>query len=157
MRVYADTSFVVKLLAREPGTEAALAGYRRLGRPSLAFLPLHALEAENAIRARAFHRRHSAGPNQRAHISREETAALQRLELFVSRGLLVETPADWDAACSRASQLSRRHTGTTGAKSLDLLHVAFALEFEAEVFLSTDQCQAKVATAEGLEVIVVGD
>jgi predicted nucleic acid-binding protein len=157
MRVYADTSFIVKLLAREAGTEEALAQYRRLGRPALAFLPLHALEAENAIRAKAFHQRHSAGPHERSQISREEPVALERLSHFITRGVLVETNGDWDAACARAGDLSRRHTATTGARSLDLLHLAFALEFECELFLSTDECQAGIAASEGLEVLFVKD
>ena len=156
MRVYADTSFLVRLLAHEPGTAEAVAEYRRLGRPALAFLPLHALEAENAIRARAFHQRHSARSRERWQINREEKAALKRLEHFVTRALLLETAGDWDAACARARDLSRKHTGTTGARSLGLLHLAFALEFRCEVFLSTDECQAKVAPAEGLDVLVPG-
>ncbi len=44
-----DSSFMVKLLVREAGTEEAVAEYRRLGRPPLAFLPLHVLEVENAF------------------------------------------------------------------------------------------------------------
>ncbi len=157
MRVYADTSFMVKLLAREAGTEEALAQYRRLGRPALPFLPLHALEAENAIRARAFHQRNSVGSRERSQISREEVAALERLSHFMTRGVLIETSGDWGAACARASDLSRRHTGTTGARSLDLLHLGFALEMECELFLSTDECQAGIAVSEGLEVVSVKD
>src|SRR6185436_6581292 len=110
MRVYADSSFIVKLLAREPGTEEAAAEYRRLGRPALAFLPLHALEVENAIRAKAFHQRKSLGSALRSQITREESAALQRFEHFVYRGVLVQTEGDWSAACARATNLSRKHT-----------------------------------------------
>ncbi len=60
MRIYADTSFLVKLLSDEPGGAEAVAEYRRLNRPRLFYLPLHALEVENAIRHRAFHARHIA-------------------------------------------------------------------------------------------------
>jgi len=35
MRVYADTSFLVRLVAEEPGTDAAMADYHRLGRPAM--------------------------------------------------------------------------------------------------------------------------
>ena len=35
MRAYADSSFLVKLISSEPGTEAAIAEYRRLGLPRL--------------------------------------------------------------------------------------------------------------------------
>ena len=157
MRAYADSSFIVKLLAHELGTAEAAAEYRRLGRPALAFLPLHALEVANAIRARAFHQRNSLGARARPQISREEATALGRLAHLVARGVLVETQGDWDAACARAADLSRKHTGNTGVRSLDLLHLAFALEFDCELFLSTDECQAKVAVQEGLAVVRVAD
>lgn len=157
MRVYADTSFIVKLLAREPGTEEAVAEYRRLGRPALAYLPLHALEVENAIRARAFHQRNAMSPRRQPEIGREERAALKRLEHFVAHGLLIETSGDWNAVCERAKELSRKHAGSTGARCLDLLHLAFALEFNSDLFLSTDQCQAKMAGSEGMKVVMVRD
>jgi predicted PilT family ATPase len=35
--------------------------------------------------------------------------------------------------------------------------LAFALEFECELFLSTDERQAGIAAAEGLEVVFVKD
>ncbi len=157
MRVYADTSFVVKLIAREAGTDEAVAQFRRLGRPALPFLPLHALEAENAIRARAFDLRNSVGSRERSQVTRDAAAALHRLSHLSARGALVETSGDWDAACARARSLSLKHTETTGAKSLDLLHLAFAIELECELFLSTDACQARIAAAEGMEVVFVKD
>ena len=61
MRAYADTSFLVKLITDEPGSEAAMAEFRRLDFPRLFFLPLHGLEVANAIRHRVFHLRRSAG------------------------------------------------------------------------------------------------
>ena len=45
LRAYADSSFLVKLLARESGSERAVAEYRRLRLPRLFYLPLHSLEA----------------------------------------------------------------------------------------------------------------
>ena len=57
MKAYADTSFLVKLVTREPGSQEAMAEFRRLGLPRLIFLPLHGLEAANAVRQRAFHLR----------------------------------------------------------------------------------------------------
>jgi predicted nucleic acid-binding protein len=157
MRVYADSSFIVKLLARESGSEQAAAEYRRLGRPALPFLPLHVLEVENAIRAKSFHQRNSVGARERSQIGREESASLKRCQHFIVRGALVEAEGDWNAACARAVVLSRKHTGTIGARSLDLLHLVFALEFECELFLSTDQAQARVATLEGLGVVHAAD
>ena len=157
MRAYADTSFLVKLIASEPGTEAAVAEYRRLGLPRLFYLPLHALEVENAIRQRAFHQRRGLPAGQRAQIAREKTAALARLQRMLDRSAFLEAAADWDDATRRARLLSGTHTERNGARGLDLLHVAFALELECEVFLTSDERQGEVARAERLQVVMVPD
>lgn len=54
MRVYADSSVILRLITGESGADQAAGEYRRMGRPSLFYLPLHALELENGIRQRAF-------------------------------------------------------------------------------------------------------
>ena len=76
MRVYADSSFLLRLILTEPDSEGAVACYRRLGKPCLFFLPLHMLEVRNAIFQRAFHQRHSASSLERRWANRERDAAL---------------------------------------------------------------------------------
>lgn len=155
MRIYADTSFLVKLLAEEPGATEAVAEYRRLQRPRLFYLPLHALEVENAIRHRAFHERRIRPSGERAQITRERDAALARVSQFVKRGALDEITLDMDTALDRARKLSTMYTARFGARAIDLLHVACALLLESEAFLTSDQRQAALATAEGLQVTLV--
>jgi predicted nucleic acid-binding protein len=153
--VYADTSFLVKLFTRETGTDSAVAEYRRLGRPALPFLPLHALEVENAIRLKSYHQRRSLPAAERSKLKQEETAALARVRHFIDRGVLLEVSAEWEAALNAARDLSQRHTSSMGARSLDLLHLGFALQLEAELFLTTDECQGKVAALAGFELVLV--
>ena len=155
MRIYADTSFLVKLLSKETGSAEAVAEYRRLQRPRLFFLPLHALEVENAIRHRAFHERRIRPAAERAQIIRERDAALARVSQHVKRGALEEIALDMDPAFSRACRLSSTYTDRFGARAIDLLHVACALLLESEVFLTSDQRQAALAKAEGLQVAFV--
>lgn len=157
MRAYADSSFLVKLLAREAGSDAAVAEYRRLRLPRLFFVPLHALEVENAIRQKAFHQRRSLPSGERAQVTREKAAALARLQRMLERSLLIEVAADWEDTVRHARSLSERHTDSTGARTLDLLHVEFALELNCELFLTTDECQGQVAKAEGMKVVAVAD
>ncbi len=152
MRAYADSSFLVKLVSEEPGAAEAVAEYRRLQRPRLCYLPLHALEVENAIRHRAFHERRIRPAGERAQISRERDAALARVSQYVKRGAWDEILLDMDVAFSRARQLSSAYTDRFGARAIDLLHVACALLLESELFLTADQRQADVAKAEGLRV-----
>lgn len=154
MRAYADTSFLVKLVTDEPGSEAAMAEFRRLDFVSLFFLPLHGLEVTNAIRHRAFHLRRSTPGGQRAAIARERDTALARIERWLKRGWLTEASADCDEALLRARTLSEKHTEQLGCRGFDLLHVALALELECDTFLTADRIQGALARAAGLEVTV---
>ncbi|HNQ87006.1 MAG TPA: PIN domain-containing protein [Verrucomicrobiota bacterium] len=154
MKVYADTSFLVKLAAHEAGSEQAMAEFRRLDFPRLVFLPLHALEVTNAIRQRAFHQRQTSARTARHAIRREHDSALGRLERWLERGWLVDALADADAAFARARTLSECHTGRLGCRAFDLLHVAFALQLGAEAFLTADRIQGEAARVEGLKVTV---
>jgi len=153
VRVYADTSFLVKLLSAEAESEAASALYRKLALPPLFFLPLHALEVRNAILQRAFHLRRSLSSGERQHITRERDVALARLQRYVSRRVLVEVNVDMDVPISRATELSLAHAERIGARAIDLLHVACALVLETELFLTTDERQARLAKAEKLKVV----
>lgn len=152
MRAYADSSLILRLVTGEPGAQQAAAEYRRLGRPSLFYLPLHALEVENGIRQRAFHERRVLPAAQRAKITRERDAALARLAGFLARGALKEMVMDMDLAMDRARTLSATHAEKVGARAIDLLHVACALLLGSEVFLTSDQRQADLARAERLQV-----
>jgi predicted nucleic acid-binding protein len=154
VRAYADSSVILRLVTGESGAQQAAAEYRRLGRPSLFYLPLHALEVENGIRQRAFHERRVLPSGQRARIARERDAALARLGGWLTRDGLKELVMDMDAAMDRARELSAAHSEKTGARAIDLLHVACALLLGSEVFLTSDQRQAVLAKAEGLRVIL---
>ncbi len=156
MRVYSDTSFLLKLLAQEPNSDVAIAEYRRIGHPPLFFLPLHALEVRNSILQRAFHQRRSITSGERQHVARERDAAFARLQHYLERRALLDVTLDMDTAITLATKLSATHTERLGARAIDLLHVANALTLESELFLTTDARQAQLAKAEGLKVASVG-
>ncbi len=155
MRAYADTSFLVKLVSREPGSQEAMAEFRRLGLPPLNFLPLHALESANAIRQRAFYLRRSGGSGQLAGIARERDAALARIQRWLKRGWLMEAAGKCDEAFFHARSLSEKHTERLGCRGFDLLHVALALDLKCDVFMTGDRVQGALARAEGLRAIVI--
>jgi hypothetical protein len=123
--------------------------------PRLFYLPLHALEVENAVRLQNFHLRRTLSSRERTHLAREKLASLSRLQQRLKQGLFVEVTADWDTAVTRARTLSEQHTERIGTRSLDILHVAFALELESELFLTSDAQQAQLAEAERMEVIAL--
>jgi hypothetical protein len=73
---------------------------------------------------------------------------------FVS-GHLRQADILWRAALSRAAELSQRHTPKLGTRSLDVLHVACALELKFRHFLTFDLRQQKLSAAVGLRVVRV--
>jgi predicted nucleic acid-binding protein len=64
---------------------------------------------------------------------------------------------DLDAVIGQAIELATAHTERLGARAIDLLHVAGAMALESEVFLTTDDRQAQLAKAEGLNVVTVAE
>lgn len=59
----------------------------------------------------------------------------------------------WRAVLDDAAELSRAYTPALGTRSLDVLHVASALELGARWFVTYDQRQARLAKACGLILI----
>jgi predicted nucleic acid-binding protein len=155
VRAYADSSFILRLVLTEPDSEEVIAEYRRIGRPALFFLPLHALEVRNAILQRAFHQRRALASGQRQHIARERDAAFRRIEHLIDKRTLLDAIIDMDPTITHAGQLSDTHTEKMGLRAIDLLHVASALMLESDLFLTTDERQAQLAKAEGLKVVSV--
>jgi predicted nucleic acid-binding protein len=156
VRAYADSSFIVRLITTEPGSPDTVAAYRQLGKPALFFLPLHLLEVRNAILQRAFHQRRSASSDERRHAARERDAAFARLEHLLVRQTLLDVTVDMETSLTHAAKLSTAHTERLGARAIDLLHVSCALELESELFLTTDQRQARLARVEGMKVVSPG-
>ena len=68
-------------------------------------------------------------------------------------GRLHQADILWRAALDRASELSRKHTPNLGTRSLDVLHVACALELKLRRFLTFDGRQQTLAKLVGLRVI----
>ena len=64
---------------------------------------------------------------------------------------LVDVP--WRAVLDRATELSRLHTPNVGTRTLDVLHVASALELKARHFVTYDVRQSRLAASCGLKVI----
>jgi predicted nucleic acid-binding protein len=155
VRTYADSSFILRLISPDAATSSSIDEYRRLDHPALFFLPFHELEVRTGILQRAFFDRHSGSALDRKNYRIRRDAALARFERFLARGHFLAAITEVDAVFVRAVKLSAAHTENSGARSLDLLHVAYALELKTDLFLSADGRQARVAKAEGLKTILV--
>jgi hypothetical protein len=91
----------------------------------------------------------------RRQISKEALAdTLASFEEDLTEGRYTETDLLWRATLNRSTTLSRAHTASLGCRSLDVLHVASAMELEFKRFLTFDTRQRKLARSVGLRVIV---
>lgn len=140
--LYADSSFLFSLFTKDSQSAAASAYMARAGAP-LVFNPLHRMEVRNALR-------NAAG---RDEITAQDCrAAFRVMDDDKQAGLIVHTPIAWADVFRRADELSEQHAAAQGQRSIDLLHVALALETGATTFLSFDNRQRKLAQAAGLKV-----
>jgi predicted nucleic acid-binding protein len=139
---YPDSSFLVSLFCLDANSPAAVAYMSRRG-GQLAFTPLHRIEARNAIRNAA----------ARGALSEQDRRdAFRRIENDLDARFLVPTPLAWTDVLRRADELSERHREKNGQRTLDLLHVASAMEIGSTVFLSFDKRQSRLAKVVGLTV-----
>ena len=140
MNVYADTSFFVSLYL--PDRHSSEAQGRLTEQPRLWLTPLHRAEWTHAIAQHVFLGKMSAREAQRVYRDFEK-------DRTNSLWAEIDLP---DAAFELCIELVRRHVSRLGARTLDTLHVAAALELGAEHFWTFDERQAKLAKAGGLEL-----
>jgi predicted nucleic acid-binding protein len=141
--VYVDPSALLKLYLKEPESRAMTAWRSKIGDP-LVVTRHGRLELTNGI-GLALYR----------GIVTEETreAALAALEDDFTRGRYKQADVLWRATLDRARDLSREHTPSIGCRSLDVLHVASAIELELKHFATFDARQQQLARAAGLRLV----
>ncbi len=140
MNIYADTSFFVSLYLVDRHSPEA---WRRVEqRPRLWLTPFHRAEWTHAVFQHVFRHKMSA---------REAQTIYKTFEQDCIAGLWMES-ALTENAFETCASLGRRHTSSLGARMLDSLHVALALELNAAQFWTFDERQAKLAQIAGLQV-----
>ncbi len=143
MSAYFDTSIITKWYVREADSEAALRMRQRFDPPAV-LTHLHRLELSNAWQLKLF----------RKEIRKTVLArAREDLQTDVDAGVWIAPIYDLADVFRRAEDLSSSHTRKLGTRSLDVLHVAAALELSVETFVKGDSRQAKLASACRLHVV----
>lgn len=139
---YADSTLLVKLYALEPNSPAV--SKLIIDCPGqIPFTPIHHVEVRTAMRARRF--RGEITPAQLA-------AALADLDSDLATRRWQIPELSLEAVFRRTEAVSAAQVEARGCRTLDLLHVASALELDASEFLSFDHRQRQVAQAAGLKV-----
>lgn len=143
MTAYIDTALFVKALVLEADSEATIRLLDEIGEP-FAYSHLHELEIPNAIRLKRF----------RGEITKtQEISAIRIFLSDVDAGRFERISYDLAAVFMRAEHLSVKYSGEVGSRSLDLWHVAAALEAGCSTFVSYDARQRSVASHCGLKVL----
>lgn len=139
---YADSSFLVSLYRKDQNQFAAEQIIRRRTTP-VYFSPLNRVELRNALRNLA----------ARGEIATQDCrVAFEQIEDDLKSGLLRHLAVNWTETFRVAERLSEKHPSELGQRTIDLLHVAIALDTKVQEFLSFDQRQRRLAKAAGLKV-----
>ena len=143
MKVYPDTSFLASLYIPETDSHTAA---RIIKRGNAVFLVtlLAEIELANAFEQRVFRKELRPAEARQAYAT-----FLSDLKsgVFQQSGILA------GGVYRRARQLSRKWTSLLGTRTLDLLHVAAALDLRANALYTFDGRQAALAKAAGLATL----
>jgi predicted nucleic acid-binding protein len=143
--VYVDTSVLVKLYIKEDLSREASNRIKK-NNEAVPLTRFHELEFTNAIQLKQF----------RSEITEDETLRIMtKFKEHENKGIYYRPQLDWSEIFNYSVDLSKKHTATIGARSLDILHVASALSIKAEKFLTVDGRQSELATRAGLKIVEI--
>jgi predicted nucleic acid-binding protein len=140
--IYADPSLLVSTLIQDANTERA---FELVGAATriFAITDLVELEIRNALELAAYRFPRALEAVERAN---------ERFAGMLASGHWRMMEIDFRRSLQRARGLSIGHTRKTGCRSLDILHVAGAMELGIRKFWSLDEKQRAFASAAGLDV-----
>ena len=143
MSLYYDSGVLVELYVREDFSDA-VARFLAERREAVIINDLHDIELRNALRLKRF----------REEIDDEQLAAsMAMLANDLAARRLIRTAVDWQSVFAEAERLSATATTGTGVRTIDLLHVAAALNQGASGLVSLDHRQRAAARLASLGVI----
>jgi predicted nucleic acid-binding protein len=147
--IYADTSFLLAARIRRDNFHTAALDYYEAQQDEVwLWSPWHRVEVFNSIRQLVRH------PDPARRLSRAEAKALiHRIETDVRLGYFTHLEADWRDVLRTANEASIAQGFTLACRAADLLHVAYANELAATLFVSFDEEQLALAEACGLKAV----
>lgn len=148
MKAFPDTSFLCALYRFQVNSPEAAAYFAKMPGP-LEVSTLLLYEFRQAVRFQIRLNRHDSA---KGYTKAEGLAMLADLKADLVSGDVITVPAPWPEIHLAAERLSERHTDAGGHRSMDILHVATAIELGAREFLTFDKNQRILAEAEGLMV-----
>lgn len=147
--IYADTSFLVAARVRRDNFHKPAVDYYAAQQDEVwLWCPWHRVEVFNSIRQLVRH----PDPDRRLSLA-EARALIHRVETDVRLGYFTHLEADWRDVLRSANEISIAQGFDLACRAADLLHVAYANELAARVFVSFDEDQLALAEASGLKVV----
>ena len=141
--LYVDTSIIVKLYVKE-GHSPDASNRIIENNEAIPLTGFHDLEFTNVINLKLF-RREITGD--------EADYIISKFHEHEGKGVYYRPQLSWAETFRYAVDLSGNHTGNTGSRSLDILHVASALSIKADRFFTLDTRQSKLASLAGLKIV----
>ena len=141
MRIYTDSSFLVSLYSLDINSSVAAQTMQNSSGERFITV-LGELEVRNAFELRVFRKELSV---------QQVRTSLRDFENDVGNGILLLRPLS-EQMFERARELSRQTSARLGTRTADLLHVAAAMELDADYLYSFDQQQRKLARTQGLKL-----
>lgn len=139
--MYFDTSALLKIYKNEDQTEVVREFVSRQ-KKALILTPLQELEFTNAIRLNKYQG------------VLTETEAGHLLDWFhedIGQGCFKRVSIDFAALFVEALNIAAEHTGETGSRSLDIMHLAAALQCGVKTIVSFDKRQLELSGKLGLK------
>jgi len=145
MNYYADTSWWLGYKCRrDTHHEAALTLFERDPDAEVLWTPWQRVEVFNSF----------LQAERDGLVSEGESSQLIRtLEQEIRLGYWPHVEFDWTETVRTAFRLANEHSLKMLVRSMDLFHVAIAIELNADAFLSFDRDQIELAEAAGLKVV----
>jgi len=142
----ADTGFLMSLYGRDGNSPPAVALIAK-HKPIFFLTEFGEVEFANAVERLLFSR------SARAHWGRSEAQAVRdRFDQHVNAGVF-QLRSVSSEAWQTALRLSREYTAKLGTRTLDILHVAVAMDLQPDLFFTFDKRQWRLAKAVGLRVL----
>ncbi|PWU16710.1 MAG: hypothetical protein C5B50_13000 [Verrucomicrobia bacterium] len=143
--IYADTGFLVSLNVHSDAHSApALKFYETNQDRIWLWSPWHRVELFNTLRQ-------LTRDNAKPFTVGEAKGVIHEIEADVRVGYFTHKEADWRDVLRKANEISAASAFNHPCRSADLLHVAYAVELSAQLFVSYDRDQLALAKAAGLQ------
>jgi predicted nucleic acid-binding protein len=143
LNIYFDTGLLLKLYSAEPNSAEATVLVQSHGTPII-FCQLQHTELSNALYRKA----------ARNEIDRSElTRSLKRMQSDLDHGVLQTPHLEWPEIWTNADRLTAKYALATQCRTLDVLHVAAAMQLRIKIFGTTDARQMVLARKAGLKVV----